>query len=99
MLAEPKWQERSAVLTSSPPGRRNALSEQTEQERPYLVTITEAVDGAVLAVPRVAAIRTNYNEYTATVVRVAVGILTTNDPVQGRLADLQTQLEKVAPLK
>jgi hypothetical protein len=50
-------------------------------------------------VPRVSAIRTNYNEYVATVVRTAVRILTTNDPVRDLLADLQKQLEKAAPLK
>jgi multiple sugar transport system substrate-binding protein len=99
MLAEPKWQERYTILTSSPPGRRNALSEQTRKERPYLAAINDAVAGAEPVVPRVSAIRTNYNEYVATVVRTAVRILTTNDPVRDLLADLQKQLEKVAPLK
>jgi multiple sugar transport system substrate-binding protein len=99
MIAEPKWQERYTILTSSPPGRRNVLSEETKKDRPDLVAINEAVDGAVPAVPRVAAIRTNYNEYVVTVDRAAVQILTTNRPVQDLLADLQTQLEKIAPLK
>lgn len=99
MVAERKWQERYAILTSSPPGRRNVLSKQTEQERPYLATILEAADGVVPVVPRVTAIRSNYNEYTATVVRTAVLILTTKDPIKGLLANLQTQLERVASLK
>jgi multiple sugar transport system substrate-binding protein len=99
MLTESKWQERYAILTSSPPGRLNVLSEQTKTEKPYLATILEAADGAVPVIPRVAAIRGNYNEYTATVVRTAVRILTTQDPIQGLLSNLQAQLEKVAPLK
>ena len=49
--------------------------------------------------PEVQAVRANYNDFATLVTRAAMRMISTQDPTQKVLADLQAELERNVPLK
>lgn len=97
-LARDDMQERYLVLTASPSGRADVLSDDAIEEMPHLSEIAQAADGALPIIPNERAIRANANEFNAILQRTALRVLSTEEPVESILADAQQELERTIPL-
>ncbi|MBV9538063.1 MAG: extracellular solute-binding protein [Acidisphaera sp.] len=95
---QPQWQTRYTELSNCPSPRRNALSSQMAQAHPELVTINDAVVGAIPAVPDNQGLRSNWVEANKILQRASVQVLSTQTPVADILRQTQAELERAAPL-
>ncbi|MEO1016309.1 MAG: extracellular solute-binding protein, partial [Pseudomonadota bacterium] len=98
LLAEPEWQRQYMLLTASPPGRVNVLTAEDKRDNPHLEAIATAADGAVPFLPQLEPILSNSNEFSAIIMRAALQVLSTDDPVNEILAEAQSELERAIPL-
>lgn len=97
-LAQPEWQERFTVLTSSPSGRQGVLTDAATAAAPQLKVISEGVVGAEPIIPAIEDIRANGSEFSAIIRRAALKVLSTKEPIEGILAEAQLELERAIPL-
>ena len=97
-LSQPEWQQRYTLLTSAPAPRQDVLTPELLEQAPQLESINDAVIGAEPIIPYVRAIRANIGEFHAIVQRAGLRILSTDEPVEDILADLQGELEAKIPL-
>jgi multiple sugar transport system substrate-binding protein len=98
-LAQPAWQERFTQLTSSPSGRVGVLTEAATAASPQLAVIAEGAVDAEPIIPNVKNIRANSAEFSAIIRRAALKVLSTQEPIEGILAQAQQELERAIPLE
>jgi len=98
MAASPQWQSRYA-LTGSPAPRRGALSAADLAAHPHLKVINDEAAKAHNLFPAVQAVRADYNDFATAVTKAAMRMISTPDPTQKVLADLQAELARQIPLK
>ena len=99
MAKQPEWQRRYFVLTSSPPGLPGALTEAERSAAPQLVTVAASASGAQPFIPTLQPVQANVNEFVQVLMRTALRVLSTTDPIPAILAQAQSELEQAAPLR
>jgi multiple sugar transport system substrate-binding protein len=98
LAMQPQWQRRFFVLTSSPPGLPDGLTAQDLSAAPQLAEVAEAVKGAVSFIPLLKPVQENVSEFMQILMRTAVHVLTTKDPVTQICAQTQAELVRAIPL-
>jgi multiple sugar transport system substrate-binding protein len=98
MAASPEWQSRYA-LTGSPAPRKGALKSADLAANPHLKVINDEAAKAKNLFPEVQKVRAEYNDFATLVTKAAMRMISTQDPTQKVLADLQAELERTVPLK
>lgn len=98
LAASPEWQQRYA-LTGSPAPRRGVLTAADIQKQPQLKVINDEAAKAQNLFPTVQAVRANYNDFATAVTKSAMRMISTQDPTDKVLVDLQRELERTLPLK
>jgi multiple sugar transport system substrate-binding protein len=99
LAMQPEWQRRYFVLTSSPPGLPGALSAEETAAAPQLAVVAAGVKDAVSYIPLLQPIQANVNEFVQILMRTAVRVLTTSDPVAQICEQTQTELARAIPLR
>lgn len=97
LATTPEWQRRYA-LTGSPAPRRNVLTAADIAAQPQLKLINDEAAKAQNLFPTVQGVRANYNDFANLVTKAAMRMISTQDPTQRVLADLQKELERSVPL-
>jgi multiple sugar transport system substrate-binding protein len=92
-------QERYTVLTGSPAPRRGALSAAQAERLPHLRLVNGAAEEARNLFPVVNAVRENYNEFARAIAQATMRMISSNDPTDRILADLQRNVERQIPLR
>jgi multiple sugar transport system substrate-binding protein len=98
MAASPEWQSRYA-LTGSPAPRRGALKAAELAANPHLRIVNEEAAKARNLFPEVQKVRAEYNDFATLVTKAAMRMISTQEPTQKVLSDLQAELERSVPLK
>jgi multiple sugar transport system substrate-binding protein len=98
LAKQPEWQRRYFMLTSSPPGLPGALTAEETAAAPQLKAVAEATKGAVSYLPLLQPIQSNVNEFVQILMRTAVRILTTTDPISQICQQTQAELARTIPL-
>jgi multiple sugar transport system substrate-binding protein len=98
LAMQPEWQRRYFVLTSSPPGLPGALTAEEIAAAPQLAIVAAGVKDAVAYIPTLQPIQANVNEFVQILMRTAVRILTTSDPVAQICEQTQAALARAIPL-
>lgn len=98
LAMQPEWQRRYFVLTSSPPGLPGALTPEETAAAPHLAIVGEGATNAESFIPTLQPIQENVNEFVQILMRAAVRILTTNDPVARICEQIQAELSRAIPL-
>ena len=98
LAASPEWQNRYA-LTGSPAPRKGVLTAADLQKEPQLKVINDEAAKAQNLFPAVQAVRANYNDFATAVTKSAMKMISTQEPTDKVLAELQKELEKTVPLK
>jgi multiple sugar transport system substrate-binding protein len=99
MISTPEWQSKYALLTEAPAPRRNAVSEKDLAANPNLALAMKSAATAKNIFPDVPAARTNYNQIAKLVSEAGVRMINSDKPTDAILKDLQSELERRAPLK
>jgi multiple sugar transport system substrate-binding protein len=98
LAMQPEWQRRYFVLTSSPPGLPGALSAAEIAAAPQLAIVAAGVKDAVPYIPTLQPIQADVNEFVQILMRTAVRILTTGDPIARVCEQTQAELVRTIPL-
>lgn len=98
LAMQPEWQRRYFVLTSSPPGLPSALTADEIAAAPQLAMVAEGAKDAAPFIPTLQPVQANVNEFVQILVRSAVRILTTSDPVARICEETQAELNRAIPL-
>jgi len=98
LTTQPEWQRRYFMLTSSAPGLPGALTAEDLAAAPVLAEVAKAAQDAVSLVPLLQPIQENVNEFVQILMRSAVRILTTKDPVVQICQQTQAELARAVPL-
>jgi len=98
MAASPEWQNKYA-LTGSPAPRKGALSAADLSANPHLKVINDEAAKARNLFPEVQKVRADYNDFATHVTRAAMKMISTQEPTQKVMAELQSELERNVPLK
>jgi multiple sugar transport system substrate-binding protein len=98
MAASPEWQSRYA-LTGSPAPRKGALKPADLAANPHLKVINDEAAKARNLFPEVQPVRASYNDFATLVTKAAMKMISTQEPTQKVMAELQTELERSVPLK
>jgi multiple sugar transport system substrate-binding protein len=98
LAMQPEWQRRYFVLSSSPPGLPGALTAEDIGAAPQLGIVLNAAKGAESFIPTLQPIQANVNEFVQILMRTAVRILTTSDPVVQICEQMQAELSRTIPL-
>jgi multiple sugar transport system substrate-binding protein len=98
LAMQPEWQRRYFMLTASPPGLPGMLTAQDIAAAPQLAIVAEAANGAVPFMPMLQPIQADINEFLQILMRTAVRILTTGDPVAKICEQTQAELARTIPL-
>ena len=93
-----EWQRRYFVLTSSPPGLPAAVTAEDVAAAPQLAIVAAGAKDAVSYLPTLQPIQSNVSEFVQILMRAAVRILTTTDPVAQICAQVQADLTRAIPL-
>jgi multiple sugar transport system substrate-binding protein len=99
LAMQPEWQRRYFVLTSAPPGLPGTLTTEDVAAAPQLAAVAEGVKGAVPYIPMLQPIQADVNEFVQILMRTAVRILTTSDPVAQICEQTQAELARTIPLR
>jgi multiple sugar transport system substrate-binding protein len=99
LAMQPEWQRRYFVLTSSPPGLPEALTAAEIAAAPQLAIVAAGVKDAVAYIPTLQPIQANVNEFVQILMRTAVRVLTTSDPIAQICAQTQADLVHAIPLR
>jgi multiple sugar transport system substrate-binding protein len=98
MATTPEWQRRYA-LTGSPAPRKGVLTAADIAQEPQLKVINDEAAKAQNLFPTVQPVRANYNDFATAVTKSAMKMISTPEPTDKVLAELQRELEKTVPLK
>jgi multiple sugar transport system substrate-binding protein len=98
LIASPHFQARYTILTRSPAGRANVLTQEMLKQYPELEVINKAASIAVNSWPENQKVMANYALYSKTVASAMIRLMLTNEPTKKVLEELQSKLEKeIAP--
>lgn len=96
----PEYQRSFIVTTGQPSGRVSpVLTPADEKDYPHLVTVSASARDAEALFPADQAIRANFAEFSAIIMKAALRAISTQDPVPTILAEAQAELERAIPLK
>ena len=98
LAAAPQWQEKYVQLTGSPAGRVGIISAEQAKRDPHLAAITQAAEKAENLFPTQRALRENYNEFATLFSRAVVRMMSSSQPTEAILANLQKELNAAVPL-
>jgi len=98
LAMQPEWQRRYFVLTSSPPGLPSALTAAELSTAPQLAAVAEAAKGAQSFFPLLQPVQENVAEFTQILMRMAVRVIATSDPVARIAEQAQAELQRAIPL-
>ena len=98
LAASPEWQNRYA-LTGSPAPRKGVLTAADLAKEPQLKVINDEAAKAQNLFPAVQTVRANYNDFATAVTKSGMKMISTQEPTDKVLAELQKELEKTVPLK
>ncbi len=98
LAASPEWQNRYA-MTGSPAPRKGVLTAADLAKEPQLKVINDEAAKAKNLFPTVQAVRANYNDFATAVTKSGMKMISTAEPTEKVLAELQRELERAVPLK
>jgi multiple sugar transport system substrate-binding protein len=98
LAASPQWQEKYVQLTGSPAGRVGTISAEQAKRDPHLAAITQAAEKAENLFPTQRELRENYNEFATLFSRAVMRMLSSSQPTEAILANLQKELNAAVPL-
>jgi multiple sugar transport system substrate-binding protein len=98
LAASPQWQEKYVQLTGSPAGRVGTISAEQAKRDAHLAAITQAAEKAENLFPTQRELRENYNEFATLFSRAVVRMLSSSQPTEAILANLQKELNAAVPL-
>lgn len=99
LAASPKWQSEYVLRAASPAPRRGALPAEAATRLPHLKLIMDAAATAVSVFPTHPALQESYNEYASLFGRAMMRLISTEEPTDRVLANLQRELERAIPLR
>jgi multiple sugar transport system substrate-binding protein len=99
MISTQEWQAKFALITQSPSPRRNSVSEKDLASNPNLALAMKSAATAKNLFPEAPAARTNYNQIAKLVSEAGIRLINSDKPTDAILKDLQSDLERRAPLK
>jgi hypothetical protein len=86
-------------MTGSPAPRKGVLTAADLAKEPQLKVINDEAAKAQNLFPSVQAVRANYNDFATAVTKSGMKMISTSEPTDKVLAELQKELEKAVPLK
>ena len=98
LAASSQWQEKYVQLTGSPAGRVGTISAEQAKRDPHLAAITQAAEKAENLFPAQRELRENYNEFATLFSRAVMRMLSSSQPTEAILANLQKELNAAVPL-
>lgn len=99
LAASPKWQSEYVLRAASPAPRRGALPAEAATRLPHLKLIMDAAATAVSVFPTHPTLQESYNEYASLFGRAMMRLITSEEPTDRVLANLQRELERAIPLR
>lgn len=99
LAASPKWQSEYVLRAASPAPRRGALPAEAATRLPHLRLIMDAAATAVSVFPTHPTLQESYNEYASLFGRAMMRLISTEEPTDRVLANLQRELERAIPLR
>jgi multiple sugar transport system substrate-binding protein len=98
LAASPKWQEQYIILSASPAPRKGVVTEETAKRLPHLKLIQDSAAAAVSVFPSHPKIQESYNEYASIFGRAMMRLISTQEPTQQILSNLERDLQRAIPL-
>jgi multiple sugar transport system substrate-binding protein len=99
LAASPKWQSEYVLRAASPAPRRGALPAEAATRLPHLKLIMDAAATAVSVFPTHPTLQESYNEYASLFGRAMMRLISSDEPTDRVLANLQRELERAIPLR
>jgi multiple sugar transport system substrate-binding protein len=99
LAASPKWQSEYVLRSAAPAPRRGALPADAATRLPHLKLVMDAAASAVSVFPSHPAMQESYNEYASLFGRAMMRLITSDEPTDRVLANLQRELERAIPLR
>jgi multiple sugar transport system substrate-binding protein len=99
LAASPKWQSEYVLRSAAPAPRRGALPADAATRLPHLKLVMDAAASAVSVFPSHPALQESYNEYASLFGRAMMRLITSDEPTDRVLANLQRELERAIPLR
>jgi multiple sugar transport system substrate-binding protein len=99
LAASPKWQSEYVLRSAAPAPRRGALPAEAATRLPHLKLVMDAAASAVSVFPSHPALQESYNEYASHFGRAMMRLISSDEPTDRVLANLQRELERAIPLR
>lgn len=99
LAASPKWQSEYVLRSAAPAPRRGALPADAATRLPHLKLVMDAAASAVSVFPSHPALQESYNEYASLFGRAMMRLISSDEPTDRVLANLQRELERAIPLR
>jgi multiple sugar transport system substrate-binding protein len=99
LATSPKWQSEYVLRSAAPAPRRGALPAEAATRLPHLKLVMDAAASAVSVFPSHPALQESYNEYASHFGRAMMRLISSDEPTDRVLANLQRELERAIPLR